>query len=191
MYYLLEKKAVGDNRELASLGPAPDIPGVDFMRGRRFDPAIAIPRPLRYELSPEYPGEVPWFFKVGGPLMHDAMVQALRDAGVDNIDVYDALLVDPEDGSEWTEYKAVNIVGVVAAVDVAKSKFDPDHPDRQMTSRIEELTLNDKVAGDLLIFRLAEKLSAIVVHDKVKAAIEATEIGPLGFIEPKDWYGGI
>jgi hypothetical protein len=191
MYYLLEEKPIGDTTDYLGLGPEPDIPGVDFMRGRRFDPAIAIPRPLRYELSPEFPGELPWFFKAGGPLMHDSIVEVLKNVGVDNIDVYDALLVDPEDGTEWTEYKAVNIIGVVAAVDVAKSRFDPDHPDRSMTSRIEELTLNEKIPGDLLIFRLAEKLSAIVVHERIKVAIEATDIGPLGFIEPKDWYGGI
>jgi hypothetical protein len=191
MYYLLEEKPVGDTTDLLGLGPEPDIPGVDFMRGRRFDPAIVIPRPLRYELSPEFPGELPWFFKSGGPLMHDSIVEVLRDVGVDNIDVYDALLVDTADGTEWTEYKAVNIIGVVAAVDVARSRFDPAHADRLMTSRIEGLTLDEKKAGDLLIFRLAEKLSAIVVHEKIKQAIEATDIGPLGFIEPKDWYGGI
>src|SRR5678815_2367157 len=99
MFYLLEEQAIGDTREFAALGSPPDIPGLRFMDGRRFAPSVVVPNPLRFELSPDYPGDLPLFFKAGGPLMHERIVDAMRDAGVDNIDVYDTLLVDPEDGS--------------------------------------------------------------------------------------------
>lgn len=190
-YYVLEEQPIGDTRELAGLGPAPDVPGVNFMRGHRFGPSVVVPRPLRYELSPEFPGELPWFFKAGGPLMHERMVEALRRAGVDNIDVYDALLVDPEDGSEWTEFKAVNILGVVAASDPARTTFDPTNPARVINAQIEKLVLRPEAMHGFLIFRLAEQLSTILVHEGVKAQLEAARIGPLGFIAPDAWYGGV
>ncbi|OHA79608.1 MAG: hypothetical protein A2675_02540 [Candidatus Yonathbacteria bacterium RIFCSPHIGHO2_01_FULL_51_10] len=188
---MLEKEPIGDLRDLAVLGRRPMIPGIDFMAGERFDPTIAIPQPLRYELNPEAPGEMPWFFKAGGPLMHDRMVEALRAAGVDNIDVYDALVVDPDDGSEWTDYKAVNIVGLVAAADMTKSIIDTSDSARLITTKFEKLVLDPAKAHGLLLFRLAEKVSAIIVHERVKAEIEARKIGPLGFIPPEKWFGAI
>lgn len=191
MYFVLEKKAIGDLTDLAMLGRIPDIPGVDFMAGRRFDPGIEIPSPLQFELNPEGPGEMPWFFKAGGPLMHQKMVDALREAGVDNIDVYDALVRDPSDGSEWTEYKAVNIIGLVAAADLARSEFDQTDPDRLISTKFEKLVLNPAKANGFLIFRLAEKVSAIIVHERVKRSIEERNIGPLGFISPEQWFGAI
>ncbi len=191
MYYALEKKQTGDLRNFATLGIVPNIPGIDFMAGERFDPAIKIPRPLRYELDADVPGDMPWLFKSGGPLMHDRMVESLRAAGVDNIDVYDVLLVDPADGSEWTDYKAVNIVGLVAAADIAKSVIDTSDSSRLITTKFEKLVLDPNKAHGLLIFRLAEKVSAIIVHDKVKVEIEARRIGPLGFIPPEQWFGAI
>lgn len=191
MYYVLEEEPIGDLRDLAMLGRGPRIPGIDFMAGKRFDPTIAIPRPLRYELNPEAPGEMPWFFDAGGPLMHDRMVEALRAAGIDNIDVYDALIVDPDEGSEWTEYKAVNIVGLVAAANMTTSIIDSSDSARLITTKFEKLVLEPERAHGLLIFRLAEKVSAIIVHEKVKAEIEARRIGPLGFIPPEQWFGAI
>jgi hypothetical protein len=191
MYFLLEEKPIGDMRDLAGLGRRPDIPGINFLKGRPFDPAIALPRPLRFELSREAPGEMPWFFKAGGPLMHDRMVEALRVAGVDNIDVYDALVVDPADGSKWTDYKAVNIIGLVAAADPGQSVFDPADRTRLIATKFEKLVLDPAKARGVLMFRLAEKVSAIVVHEKVKQEIEARRIGPLGYIPPDQWFGAI
>jgi hypothetical protein len=191
MYYILEKKAIGDLRDLATLARTPAIPGIDFMAGKRFDPTIAIQLPLRFELNPDVNGEMPWFFNAGGPLFHNRIVEALRVAGVDNIDVYDVLLIDPADGSEWTEYKAVNIVGLVAAADLSMSEFDPNDSDRLITTKFEKLVLNSAKAKGFLIFRLAEKVTAIIVHEKVKKAIEERRIGPLGFIPPELWFGGI
>lgn len=192
MYFVLEKKAVGDLRNLASIKRGPPLPpGVDFMKGLPFDPGVALPLPLRFELNPEAPGQMPWFFKSGGPLMHDKMVAALHAAGVDNIDVYDALVVHPVKGREWKDYKAVNIIGRVAAVDLTKSVFDPGEPLRMVAAKFEKLVLDPAKARGLLMFRLAEKLSAIIVHESVKKQIEAHRIGPLGFIEPEQWFAAI
>ena len=40
-----------------------------------------------------------------------------------------------------------------------------------------------------LMFRLAEAVNTIVVHDSVKQAIEAAGIDTLTFIDPADWTG--
>lgn len=192
MYFILEKKAIGDLRNLTSIGRGPLLPpAINFMAGVPFDPAPALPLPLRYELDPEAHGQMPWFFDAGGPLMHNRMVAALHSAGVDNIAVYDALVVHPVKGREWKDYKAVNIIGRVAAADLTKSVVDPAEPLKMVAAKFDKLVLDPAKAHGLLMFRLAEKLSAIVVHEKVKQQIEADRIGPLGFIPPEDWFAGI
>ena len=156
------------------------------MSGERFGPNVRVAEPLRYELDPEVAGDIPWLLKAGGPLMHIDLIEAIRTAGVDNIDVYDAVIVDPEDGAEWRDWKAVNIVGVVAAADLQKSKF-PSGQDPVISMQFDELVINPVEARGLLMFRLAESLSTILVHAKVKDAVEARGIEPIGFIKPEDW----
>jgi hypothetical protein len=39
------------------------------------------------------------------------------------------------------------------------------------------------------MFRLAESVNGIVVHESVKKAIEAAEIDTLTFIPPEEWVG--
>lgn len=40
-----------------------------------------------------------------------------------------------------------------------------------------------------LMFRLAEAVNAIVIHEKVKAAVQAAGIDTLTFMPPEDWVG--
>jgi hypothetical protein len=123
--------------------------------------------------------------------MHDRMVLALRDVGVDNMEVYDTVLVAPHLGKQRTDYKAVNIIGRVSAVDTAKSEFDPSDSTRVIATKFRKLVLDESKANGLLLFRLAEKLSAIIVHEKVKDILTERRIGPLGFIETEQWFAEI
>ncbi len=184
-YFFLEEKAFDDATPLAAVGKAPHIDGVNWYAGARF--SRAIPQPFRCELDPDVPGELPWLFKGPVPLMHEKMIEALRDAGVDNLDCYDALIVDPEDGSEWTEYKAVNVIGQISAVDLGKSRFDPEQPHRLIAMSFDAVEIDPSRVRGPLLFRLAESVTGIVVHETVRSRLTERGIEPLGYIEPEDW----
>ena len=51
------------------------------------------------------------------------------------------------------------------------------------------LTLDEGRTGSLRIFRLAESVSAIVVSDRVRAAIESASIEGMYFYEAGEWSG--
>lgn len=188
MYWMLEQQPIGDFRQLATIGLSPKILGIDWYAGKHFNPKIPIPNPLKFELDPEMPGPLPWLFDEGAPLMRDGMIEALREAGVDNIDTYDVVIVDPQDGTEWDQYKAVNIIGKLAIADLVQSDFDESQPQRAITMSFDRLVLDPNKAHGLLMFRLAESVSGIVIHEKVRQQLLANEIEPLGFIKPEDWF---
>jgi hypothetical protein len=48
-------------------------------------------------------------------------VAALQSCGVDNLDLYPARIFDPDNDQLHENYKAVNIIGMVAAADMQKS----------------------------------------------------------------------
>jgi hypothetical protein len=51
------------------------------------------------------------------------------------------------------------------------------------------LAIDEAAAGGALLFRLAESVNAIVVHERVRRHLEASGITTLTFIEPEDWAG--
>ena len=48
---------------------------------------------------------------------------------------------------------------------------------------------NERVRSTLLMFRLAESVNAIVVHESVRKAIELAKIEGMVFYEPGEWSG--
>ena len=184
MYYILSDQDLGDTVSLASIGDGPVIEGVSWFRGVRF--TTPIPQPLRFTLDPSVEGSLPYFFRWTIPLMHSDLIAGLREAGVDNIDVYDAVVRDDETGEEYTDFKAVNVIGKVAAADLSASKYSKDQATNLISMQFDSLAIDEKKAGPHLLFRLAECVSAIVVHEKVRNVIKSRDI-LVGFIEPKDF----
>lgn len=87
-------------------------------------------------------------------LMSDALCEVVRDAGVDNLELYDAVLKAKDGSVQYTGYKAFNLIGMVSAAALAPAA-DPV-----------------KTEG-LLMFRLAQYPPAVIVHARVREAIEA------------------
>ena len=50
-------------------------------------------------------------------------------------------------------------------------------------------TIDETKIGDLLMFRMAECITAILVHEKVRRGLERHAIPYLDFYEPADWIG--
>ncbi|MBB6091951.1 hypothetical protein HNQ60_000797 [Povalibacter uvarum] len=123
------------------------------------------------------------------PLMSRRLVTALQSAGVDNLQVYETRIANPQNGAPADFYLCVNIVGAVAAANMAESQFNPDVEDRLISADFTSLTVQPEKSRDLLIFRLAENTSAVLVHERVRRFIESRGIDSLTWFEPESWAG--
>lgn len=125
------------------------------------------------------------------PLFSRRLVTALQNAGVDNLQAFETTLatVQGKNPPPRNHYVAVNIIGRVAAADLAESELNPDVEDRILSADFYSLTVDHKKTKDLLMFRLAENISAVLVHERIKAQVEAAGITTLTWIPPTQWAG--
>jgi len=152
--------------------------------------AAPVAPPLVYILDRDYPGAPKAMYQAESvPVVRDDVVQALKKAGVDNIEYVDAILQNPLTGTEERNYKAFNIVGVVAAADMNASELMGTSKSTIGDVDFHALTLDESKTGGLLLFRLAEALNAIVVHASVRKAIEDAGIPGFVFYGPGEWSG--
>ena len=170
MYYLL-----GRSREPGRwIDDFPYYEDVDWSFGRSI--SVPVPDPLECTLkrlnpqSSDHSPHMPAYFVAEAPLFRDDFVEALRAFGVGNIDTYDISITDPDNGQIHTNYKAVNIIGLIAAADMAKSDATV-HGDGPPLIDVDfdNLVLDEsKIPKGMQIFRLAESTNAIMVHEKLR-----------------------
>ena len=120
------------------------------------------------------------------PLMSKRLREAIESAGVDNIDFHPLTVRNSETGEAY-EYFAFNLIGLVAAADHAKSNLASHDGDFLGDSQVHDLAIDDARTRGLLMFRLKEKFTVILVHRKVKEAIERAGIGSVTFVKPEDF----
>jgi hypothetical protein len=160
---------------------------LNWQTGSRFEEPP--PTPVRVELNPDFPGVMVPMFDSGILLFTNAMLEAVWKAGVDNLDTYEAVISDPTTGQVYTNYKAVNIIGAVAGADLSKSVFQAPSGSPIIDTDFDSLALNEQKVRGLLMFRLAEAVNGIVVHERVKTRLEQSGIPYLDFTEPASWIG--
>ncbi|PXY40386.1 hypothetical protein DMB65_12285 [Flavobacterium cheongpyeongense] len=110
----------------------------------------------------------PYMSQCGCHFFRDDLIAALEAVGVDNLHKYPVSITDPDDGKVYNNYKAVNIIGVVSAADMKKSKFELGDSTPLMDVPFDDLILKENDMKGLLMFRLAESLISILVHERVK-----------------------
>jgi hypothetical protein len=184
MYYVMDCRTLFPP---TSLGKYPNLPSGPWFTGRPIDPPRTLP--LEYALDPDYPGKLRPFYPAAAPLMREDLLAALAEAGVDNLQAFAALLHDPAAGTTHTNYKAVNIIGIVAAADMGQSVMMGTSDSTLIDADFESLVIDDAKPRGALLFRLAESASAIVVHDTVKQMIEARVVPGMVFYGPGEWAG--
>lgn len=173
----------------------PDDPFRSWGSGNRFSedpnaPAYEQPpnEPIIASIAPGDEGMMSEFWDDPVPLMTNRLFQAMQAAGIDNIDTYVAEIHEESTGKVYSDYLSFNIIGTVAAADLEKSTFDPETG--PLISRdFDALVINNEATLGTLIFRLAESVNAIVVHEKVKQQIENSGINTLTFLPPEKWAG--
>ena len=186
MYWMLECYAAPDGPG-RPIEPAPSAPNVgSWLSGAPLTMAPATPIRLRFsvELSEGKPKHL---YKAGIPLLSGELFRALREAGVDNLETFPAMVSDPLTG-ESLRYAAFNVIGLIAAADMGASVYDTAGGPPLIAVDFDSVVLDEKKIRGVRLFRLAENVCAIVIQDRVKQRLEAANLG-LEFIEPKDWAG--
>lgn len=161
-----------------------------WIRGTPFGPVV--PEPLEFEIfSAEQEPLLPYYDAIV-PLMREDLLKALAEAGVDNLETYQALIHFRSIGLEITNYRAVNIIGIVDAIDRGGSELTSVglKDDALGTVMADSLVIaEDRIPSGLLLFRPLGLSSAVVVHRSVAKFISEKPFPEIEFIDPADWSG--
>jgi hypothetical protein len=181
-YFIMQTYAEENIKALYSLEEPNSRDG--WMLARPFSAPVSTP--VQATVNPDNRRGILLPFYGSPQIMRKDLHQALLDAGVDNIDVYEAV-VKLEDGTVVSsDYLAYNVLGAVSAADIEGTEFAPENPSRMIDASIEKLQVSDARAKGLLLFRLAESIRLIVVHDKVRRMVEARGIPYMVFKPPSE-----
>ena len=154
---------------------------ISWISGIRFSNGV-IPNPLVFSFQPvkntwDHGPHMPDFLKGAiMPILHDDVIEAMLEAGVNNIDIYPTRINDPESGEIFSNFKAINITGLVATADMTRSM-----PEAHDNTPKVNASFNDSKALDVLLFRLTESHNTILVHEKLKDFIEEKGINNIEF----------
>jgi hypothetical protein len=140
----------------------PRVEGVSFTVGTPIRQDLA--EPLRFPADTTAENPPPDFTEMVIPVMSDRLLSALREAGVDNLQSFEARLENPDTGEVWTGYHAVNIIGTIECADLDQSEYAELGGGLLSFSW---LVVDPKRAKGALFFRLAEAPDMIIAHRKV------------------------
>lgn len=169
MYYVMEQDT--ERSRAYMLGP---VPSSTLPRNRWLDGTCLgepPPAPLPLELDPADGTRMVDYFQGDIPVFAATLLDRFRAAGVDNLEAYPTVLLDPESGKQWTGYFAVNVIGAIRSADAAA--LAP-------AGARDDSVVPEAPAG-FLCFRLLEDLSRIVVHDRVVSRVPVTDFRGLRF----------
>lgn len=176
------------------VGKDPKLPyfrkGIDFYAGRWIE-ETKLELPLVYTLMERnredeegHEPYMPEFFNKSPPLVREDLLKVMIDEGVTNLQVYPAELHDPEDGSVRHEYKAINILGLVKAADLKKSRHTVHDGIPLIDVSFDRLVVDEAKTHGLLMFRLAENYTTILVHERLKQRIISAGFPNVTFWDP-------
>jgi hypothetical protein len=134
----------------------------------------------------------PWHLRVGHtraqpprhmlvsalPVMSTQLVRCLREAGAANLETMTVVLDSISDGTRWTGFEAVNVVGLVGCADLQRSAFIEIMPRAGAAGmpllEFDHLVIDPARAGSQPLFRLAEAPATLVVSAAVVHQLRAT-----------------
>jgi Immunity protein family (Imm11) len=186
MYFVLDRFWAKHPARWISKRPFLDV---DFDEGMHFDGPI--PNPLEIELDPynrklsDQGPNMPAYFKGRIPVLRDDLLNAMRQAGADNLDAYPVRLIDPDSGTTYDNYKAVNIIGLIAAADMGASTATVHPGGPVIDVDFDHLVVDETKTGGALIFRLAESTNVILVHERLRDRLLAAGFAELEFLPPE------
>lgn len=187
-YWMLEYSPDDDEAVLSGHPDSADH-DIDWHCGQRFGRPPHTPVRLVIYNGDLGNGRLPDLCDVPIPVMSRRLMKVLQDAGVSNIDYFDAVITDQSTGTEHVTHVAYNIVGVISASDLERTRFWAGNSSRLIDADIESAAIDPEKAKGAVLFRLAESVNGIVVHTSLKQRIPAAIFPSLVFELPEDWIG--
>jgi len=176
MYYKLDSTfpRSGEDEAYYHFKDGLQFPGVkSWASGQPFQSVL--PNPIVVPIAQIGPSDepvIPCPFNDGNMcLTTPEIVTAMRSRGVDNIDVYPALLRDTATGAEF-EYFALNIIGIMKVADLDESEWTNLDGEAKMDTIFEKLVVKEDEIRGIDIFRLYEDTGTILISERVKRALE-------------------
>lgn len=171
--------------------PDPYVPGLRWHRGVPMDPKI-MPHPYTCRLKEMRASDwddgpyLPECFTTKALLLTHHLYEIMLDEGASNMEAWPAALLEPDGSATYTNYKAINLLGLIAAADLKKSIYTEHQGGPRIDVDFDQLVIDDKKAAGTLIFRLAESSNVILVHDRLKRRLEKEGFVNLWFEKPGD-----
>jgi hypothetical protein len=151
--------------------------GISFLAGRRF--IVPLPE-LELQMDEGVPTDDLVVFRYRCLVHSDKLMQVLRKAGVNSIDYYPLRIVREMTGEVYRTHQAANILDVVFCIDRDRSQLYTDDENPFYLWFIDYLALKEERLGETLCFRLGERPSTVIVHRRIKEAVEDAGItGPV------------
>jgi hypothetical protein len=165
-----------------------------FAKGVRLAPS-EVPDPLEIDIDPlgpqldEMVPSLPDVFTISGLVLSQRLYQTIVDFGVDNLDVYPAVMIDSQTKQRFPHFYAVNVVGLIAAADMVKSRATvaPGGPLRDIA--FDHLVIDEAKARGALMFRLAESTANVWLHPSLVEHIKAAGFPGIEFFHPGEVFG--
>jgi hypothetical protein len=101
-------------------------------------------------------------------LMHRSMVDALRAAGVDNIQSFPAIITLNDPPTEFRDHMVVNVIGTVSCANLNASESEP----LGELNYFLKLVIDPARTNGLRLFRLAEYPPEILVDEQVASVLQ-------------------
>lgn len=120
------------------------------------------------------------------PLMSVRLAQVLVNSGVNNLQLFPSVLTNTETG-EKHDYYIFNVVGTVSATNLEESELETYDGQLNCDTSILHLSIDERKARGLLLFRLRENINALIVHESVRDYAVAHGIPEQRFTKPEDW----
>jgi hypothetical protein len=176
-------------QEEAMIAEWPRIPGVDsWWTGAPL--ALAEGSEVRCVLHPEYTAGLLPMFNDEILLMTRSLVDCLQSTGIDNLQCFPALIVNPSNEQQHRDYLAVNVLGVVRVADLGRSRVPPASSHALIAMDFDALAIDTAAARGLPFFRLAESVNALIAHDRVRRAVmQNSSFNQVRFVPPMEWLG--
>ena len=168
----------------------PYVKGLKWNRGAIITTSVPDPFPVTLKplnvQSADHSPYLPSLLEGTGPLFREDLVEAMQSFGVDNLQTFNVALLDPDNGTTYTNYKAVNVIGLIAAADMAQSDATVHPGGPVIDVDFDSLVVDESKTKGALIFRLAESTNALLVADRLRDFLLSKNFDDIDFFDPKD-----
>ncbi len=174
MYYILEKNPFPEPEpyRTRSMGWNKNLDDGKFIIGTQVPETYD--KPFEFELWEYDKGSngLAEFYYEDFPLMSDSLIEALKRAGVDNLQTFPAILKNIETKFETSAYKVVNVLGKLQAADMDASDYIDMGGTGLIAVGFKDLVIDESKTNNAKMFRLAESITDVIIHESVKTVLE-------------------